>query len=59
LYAFLIHLVHACCMSHPSHTTWFDHVYNICWSIQVMKFLIMQSSPYTKDWYCPGPIQAQ
>jgi hypothetical protein len=32
-------------MPHPSHTPWFDHPNNIWWSIQVMKILIMQSSP--------------
>jgi hypothetical protein len=39
------HITHVCYMSCPSHLPWFDHPNNIWWSIQVMKFLIMQSSP--------------
>jgi hypothetical protein len=38
-------LSHACCMPRPSHPPWFHHLNNICWSVQVMKLLIMQSSP--------------
>jgi len=32
-------------MIHPSHSTWFYHLNNILWSVQVMKLLIVQSSP--------------
>jgi hypothetical protein len=39
------HLSHACYMSRTSHLLWFDHPNNIWWSVQVMKLLIMQSSP--------------
>jgi hypothetical protein len=40
------HVSHATCyMHHPCHPPQFHHPNNIWWSIQVMKFLIMQSSP--------------
>jgi hypothetical protein len=39
------HLFHASYMPRPSHTHLFDHPNNIWWSVQVMKLLIMQSSP--------------
>jgi hypothetical protein len=42
LYAFVSH---ACYMFHPSHPPWLDHSDNIWQSVQVMKLLIMQSSP--------------
>jgi len=32
-------------MPHPSQLPWFDHPNNIWWSVQVMKLLIIQSSP--------------
>jgi hypothetical protein len=32
-------------MLRPSYIPWLDHPNNICWNVQVMKFLIMQSSP--------------
>jgi hypothetical protein len=39
----IYHLFHACWKSHPSHPL-FDHP-SIWWGVQVMKLLIMQSSP--------------
>jgi hypothetical protein len=45
LYAFRIC---ACYMSLQSHPPWFNHPNNIWWSLQVMKFLIMQSSPASR-----------
>jgi hypothetical protein len=45
------------CISHLSYTSymrsqynspWPDHPNNICWSVQVMKLLIMQSSPASR-----------
>jgi hypothetical protein len=41
-----------CYMPHPSHPSWFDHPNNIRWRIQVMKLLIMQSSPVS----CPSSL---
>jgi hypothetical protein len=43
MYAFLVS--NSCYMSHPSHPPWFDHPNNIWWTVQIMKLLIMQSSP--------------
>jgi hypothetical protein len=40
-----MHFSHAGYMPHPSHPPWFDHPNNIWWSVQVIKLLIMQSSP--------------
>jgi hypothetical protein len=34
--------------AYPFHPTWFDHPNNIWWSVQVMKLLIMQSSPASR-----------
>jgi hypothetical protein len=34
---------YACYMSHPSYPSWFHNPNNILWSLQVIKFLIMQS----------------
>jgi hypothetical protein len=31
--------------THTSYPLWFGHLNNIWWSVQFMKFLIMQSSP--------------
>jgi hypothetical protein len=42
LRAFLI--FHACYMKPPSYLPWFEHSYNIWWSVHDMKFLIMQFS---------------
>jgi hypothetical protein len=39
LYALLITAIHA------THPPWFDHPNNIWWSTQVMKIIILQSSP--------------
>jgi hypothetical protein len=38
------HLPHTFYMSRPSQPPWLDHPNNICWSVQIMKLLIMQSS---------------
>jgi hypothetical protein len=35
-------------MSRPPHPLRYDHTNNIWWSVQVMKLLIMQSSPATR-----------
>jgi hypothetical protein len=40
----ITHLSHACYIFRPSHPLWFDRPNNR-WSVQVMKLLIMQSSP--------------
>ena len=32
---------HTCYMSHPSHSSWFDHPNNIWWGVQIIKLLIM------------------
>jgi hypothetical protein len=42
---YIPHLFHACCMPCPSYPPWFDVPINIWWHAQVMKLLIMQSSP--------------
>jgi hypothetical protein len=34
-------------MSHPPHPPWFNYSNNIWWRIQVMKFIIMQFSPWS------------
>jgi len=39
------HLSHACYMSRPSHTPWFDSPNNIWQSVEVRKLLITQFSP--------------
>jgi hypothetical protein len=43
LYSFLISPMRAKC--HPSHSPWLEYPNNIWWIVQVMKLLIMQSSP--------------
>jgi hypothetical protein len=35
-------LPHACRMSRPPHPPWFNHLNNIRWSIQAVKYIIMQ-----------------
>jgi hypothetical protein len=35
-------------MSRPSHPSWSDRPNNISWSVQIMKLLIMQSSPFSR-----------
>jgi hypothetical protein len=49
------HLPHACYMSRPPHTPWFDRPDNIWWSLQVVKLLIMQSSPSSCYFHHPSP----
>jgi hypothetical protein len=44
----IFNLCHARYMSRPSHPPWSDHPNNIWWSVQVMKLLIMQSSPASR-----------
>jgi hypothetical protein len=43
------HLSHACYMSHPVHPSRFDHPNNIWRSVHVIKLLIMQSSPASRQ----------
>jgi hypothetical protein len=43
------HLFHPCYLTCPSHPLCFDHPSNIWWRIQVIKLLIMQSSPATSS----------
>jgi hypothetical protein len=40
-------LTHFCYLSRQSHFSWFDSPYNrpVWWTVQIMKLLIMQSSP--------------
>ena len=38
-------LPHMCHMTHPSHSSRFDHPNNIGWGVQIMKHLAMQSPP--------------
>jgi hypothetical protein len=54
LYAFLIS--YACYIPRPSHPSWYYHPNNIRWSLQVMKLLIMQSSPASRHFplLCPN-----
>jgi hypothetical protein len=42
------HLSHACYITRPSYLPWFDHPNNSWWRLQVMKLLIMQSSPVSR-----------
>jgi hypothetical protein len=42
------HISHACYTTHQSHPPLFDLPNNIWWSVQVMKLLIMQSSPASR-----------
>jgi hypothetical protein len=44
-FVYVSHLSHVCYMPDLSHPPWRDHPNNIWWSVHVMKFLIMQSSP--------------
>jgi len=39
------HHFHRCYTPYPSHAPWLDHPNKIWWSVQVMKLIIMQSSP--------------
>jgi hypothetical protein len=38
-------LLNACHMSHPPHLPWSNHLNNIRWRIQAVKFIVMQFSP--------------
>jgi hypothetical protein len=47
----------ACYMSHPSHPPWLDHPNNIWWTVQVMKLIIMQTSPASRHFLlCPNTL---
>jgi hypothetical protein len=37
---------YTCYLPHPSHSSRFDHSNNIWWGVKVIKFLIMQFSPF-------------
>jgi hypothetical protein len=52
-------LPHACHMSCPPHSPWFNHPNNIRWRIKVMKFFIMQSSIWSifMSFRCKYPRQ--
>jgi hypothetical protein len=54
---FVSHLSHTCYMPRPSHLPWFDHPNNIWWSLEVMKLLIMQSSPVCRSILPPPYVQ--
>jgi hypothetical protein len=43
-------------MLRPSHPPLFDHRNNALWSVQVMKLLIMQSSPAYRQFFPFIPI---
>jgi hypothetical protein len=47
LYAFLI-AFHPCYMPRPSHLPSVDRISIIWWSVRVMKFLVIQSSPFLR-----------
>ena len=38
-------LPHTCYMPCPFHSSWFDHLNNTWWGVQIIKLLIMWSSP--------------
>jgi hypothetical protein len=42
---FTYHIFYACYTLHPFHYTWFDQPYNIWWTVQILKFIIMQFPP--------------
>jgi hypothetical protein len=48
-YLLISHLPHGCHMPRSSDPPWFHHQTNIWWSLQVMKPLIMQSSPVSRN----------
>ena len=39
-------LPHTCYMPRPSHSFWFDHQNDIWWGVQIIKLLVMYSSPF-------------
>lgn len=39
-----------CHMSSPSHLAWFDHTNNILCRVKILKFLVMQFSPFSCYW---------
>ena len=47
---------HMCNMPHLSHLCWFDHLKKTWWGVQIMKLLIIQSSPLPL--LCPFQPQA-
>ena len=46
-YAYILPLKHACHITRPSYPPWFDHLNNTCHEVQVMKFFILQLSPFS------------
>jgi len=44
----IFNLSHPCHMAHPSRPPWFDDRNNFWWSVQVMKLLIIKSSPASR-----------
>jgi hypothetical protein len=47
-FVLISHSSRACYVPQPSHPPWFGHRNNIWWSLQVMKLLILQSSPASR-----------
>ena len=43
--AYTFPVPHACHMSRPSHSSWFDDPNNILWGVQTIKLTVMKSSP--------------
>jgi hypothetical protein len=50
-FACISHLSHACYMYDPYHPPWFYHPSIILWSVNVMKFLIMNYSPASRQFH--------
>jgi len=48
-------LPHTCCMSNPFYPSWFDHLNNICWAVQIIKLIVMYSSPLPCCLLCLRP----
>jgi hypothetical protein len=45
---------HTCHIPCPSHSSWLDHLNNIWWAVEIIKFLIMHSSPFP---WCFVPLR--
>jgi hypothetical protein len=43
-------LRHTCYMPRPSHSSWFDHLNNIWWGVQIIKLLILYCSSALYSW---------
>ena len=48
-------LPHTCYMSHPYHSSWFDHLNSIWWEVQIIKILIMKFTPLPSYTVPPRP----